>query len=469
MNKHYFNNKQYFLRCFFKIFSLFLLLFSHSTSIYTKNITVLGTGYVGLVLGTGLAYFGNNVTCVDVDQEKINALNAGKIPIFEPGLEQIIKKETTFEKLSFTTDITSALQQADVIFIAVGTPQNADGTANLSFIDSAAKMIGQNLNNYKIIITKSTVPIGTGKRIKNIIASYANPTINFDVVSNPEFLKEGDAVNDFLNPSRIVIGAETEEALNVMKEIYAPLLAKKIPLIATDLPTAETIKYAANSFLAIKISYINEIAQLCEKTNANIEKVAAGIGLDPRIGNQFLKPGPGFGGSCFPKDILALSKTAENVNVKLSILEAAIEANKRQKEFIQEKIYKALNYELHNKKIAILGLAFKANTDDVRDSAAHDIIKGLLDKKATIKAYDPIANENMKKELPSITYSKSVYEAATGADVLVILTEWPEFKNLNFSILKEKMNNTIIVDARNILNSKTIKQLGFEYYNIGNA
>lgn len=434
----------------------------------SRRIGVLGTGYVGLVLGACLADFGNEVVCADIDKEKIKMLNNGEIPIYEPGLKEIVDRSQKKGALSFSDDPERTVRECQVIFIAVGTPMNEEGKADLSAIKSVAKMIGRNLNGYKVICTKSTVPIGTGKEIKEIIKESAQNQ-EFDIVSNPEFLKEGAAVNDFLYPDRVVIGAESEKAVQILNEIYAPLLANTIPFLYTDITTAETIKYASNSFLAVKISFINEISHLCDVTGADVKIVAEGMGRDNRIGRKFLNPGPGFGGSCFPKDAQALLHRARSCSIDLKIVKAALEANEDQKRRVFKKLYHLLDYNLQKKTIAILGLAFKANTDDVRHSPAITLIEHLLEHDVTIKAYDPVAMENMKKIMPSITYAHSTEEAVTDADAVVILTEWEEFRGLDLEKLAKLMRRRVLLDARNIINTVKLAKLDFSFSNIGNA
>ncbi len=450
---------------------LCLLLFSsaYMEAAQSRIIGVLGTGYVGLVLGACLADFGHEVICADIDKEKIKMLNQGDIPIYEPGLKEIVDRARKKGNLSFSDDIDTVVNQCQVIFIAVGTPMSEDGKADLSAVRAVAKMIGKNLNGYKVICTKSTVPIGTGKEIREIIKEYASSDQEFDVVSNPEFLKEGAAVNDFLHPDRVIIGAESERALRIMNEIYAYLTYNNTPFLYTDVTTAETIKYASNSFLAVKISFINEIAHLCDMTGADVKTVAKGMGLDTRIGPKFLNPGPGFGGSCFPKDAQALLHRARSCSIDLKIVKAALEANEDQKKRVFHKLSHLLDYSLHKKTIAILGLAFKANTDDVRHSPAITLIEHLLEHDAIIKAYDPVAMDNMKKVIPDITYARSVEEALTDADAVVVLTEWDEFKSLDLERVAALMNKPVLLDARNIINTQKLARLGFAFENIGHA
>lgn len=413
------------------------------------SICVVGTGYVGLVFGTGLAELGHRVYCVDIDEQKINNLRQGIIPIYEPGLSELLVKNVEAERLSFTTDIDQSIQNSTVIFIAVGTPGKQDGSADTSAVEDVVRRIGKNLNGYKIICTKSTVPVGMNSVIRSILLSKKE-TIDFDIVSNPEFLREGTAIYDFFNPDRIVIGSRSSTAIEIMRNLYAPLPKKNIPVVVTDTTTAETIKYASNAFLAVKLSYINEIANLCEKVGANCEGVAQGIGLDPRIGALFLKPGPGFGGSCLPKDANALLRKAQEVGVSLHVVEAALRANEEKKTAIVQRVVTLLGNDVTGKKVALWGLAFKANTDDVREAPAIDIIKQLVALGTQVQAYDPIANENMKKIIPVITYCQSKEEALVDADVLLVLTEWPEFKTVSqqdFSVMKKY----VVVDTRNII------------------
>lgn len=437
----------------------------------TKNykISVIGSGYVGLVAGAGLAYFGNSVVCADIDNSKVELLNQGEIPIYEPKLKELISEQIKLDRLKFTSQVEDAIRSSDIIFIAVGTPMDDTGRTDLSYIEAVAKAIGKNLNGYKIICTKSTVPVNTGQLIKDLISLESEDKFEFDVVSNPEFLKEGDAVNDFLNPDRVVLGVETEKAKEILNDIYRPLIERDIPFIYTSLNTAETIKYVANSFLATKISFINEVANFCEKVNADVLVVAKGIGLDKRIGQYFLNPGPGFGGSCFPKDTHSFLHKANQNGLNLQIVEAALKVNAQQRKHVFEKISNLLEGELEGKTIAILGLAFKAETDDIRESPAIYLIKEFLASKANIKAYDPMASNNMKHLYPDITYASSSADALSGADIAVILTEWKEFKELDLSKAASTMKNKVLFDARNILKVNELKDLGFKFANIGLA
>ena len=468
------------------------------------KICIIGTGYVGLVTGTCFSDFGLEVTCVDKDSEKIKGLNNGKIPIYEPNLTPLIEKNVKEGRLSFTTDLKQAIEKSEVIFIAVGTPPNHDGSANLKQIEKVAQEIAAFMNEYKVIVNKSTVPIGTAAKIKEIIAKnviapssvipakpvldpdrgagihpsviarseatkQSQPTskpFDFDIVSNPEFLREGSAVYDFTHPDKIVIGTTSEKALKIMQEIYRPLYLIDTPFVITNPETAELIKYACNSFLATKITFINEIANLCEKVGADVHQIAKAMGLDGRISPKFLHPGPGYGGSCFPKDTEALYHFATTCGYDFKLLKGVIFANKRQRELMVEKI-KHLMGGLKGKQIGILGLAFKQNTDDIRESASIDIIKLLLKEGAKIKCFDPLAMDNTKKILPDITYCENEYDVAEGSDCLVIATEWNQFRNLDLSRIKELLITPILIDLRNLYEPKKVKELGFAYEGVG--
>ena len=431
-----------------------------------KKISIIGSGYVGLVSGAGLSEFGNHVTCLDIDKSKINKLKKLKIPIFEPGLENIINKNMRKGLLSFSSDISKSIKDSEIIFIAVGTPQNHDGSANTEFVESVAETIANNLNNYKIICTKSTVPIGTGNKIKKIIEEQSGST-NFDYVSNPEFLREGAAIDDFLHPDRIVIGHDSKKAKQAMKEVYRPLYLNETPIIFTNIETAEMIKYASNSFLATKISFINEIANLCEKIGADVHHVSKAMGLDGRISPKFLHPGPGYGGSCFPKDTEALSYIGRKNNISLNVINATIKANNNQKLKIFDKIDAISNKNLKNKRISILGLSFKPETDDVRESPAITIIPLLLQNGAKVNAYDPIAVENFKKVAPNINYFKSWRDCISGTDICVILTEWNEFRGIDLKEMKNLMNKPCLIDAKNIFSIEILKNEKFTFDNVG--
>jgi UDPglucose 6-dehydrogenase len=430
-------------------------------------ITVIGCGYVGLVTAAGLAEFGHSVTAVDIDRVKIDLLNQGKIPIYEAGLTEVVKANLKAERLVFTTDLKESVAKAEVIFIAVGTPSQKDGSADLSQVKAVAGEIAKYLQNYTVIVNKSTAPVGTCKLIHKLISENSLSGADFDVVSNPEFLREGTALNDFLQPDRIVIGVESLKAKHVMKEVYQKLDQVKVPIIFTNLETAELIKYASNAFLATKVAYINEIAGLCEKVNADVTIVAQGMGLDSRIGPKFLNAGPGYGGSCFPKDTKALIGIARLAGVRLSIVEAVVASNETQKELMFQKI-KQIAGPLKGKTIAVLGLAFKADTDDIRESPALPIIRNLLNAKAVVKAHDPEAVEEARKVFgDSLQYCKDVYETIDGTDALVIVTEWNSYRELDLVKVKRLMKTPILIDLRNIYQPTLLKRAGFSYEGIG--
>uniref|UniRef100_A0A7C4EN69 UDP-glucose 6-dehydrogenase n=1 Tax=Thermodesulfovibrio aggregans TaxID=86166 RepID=A0A7C4EN69_9BACT len=431
------------------------------------HIGIIGTGYVGLVTGACFAEFGVFVTCVDKDKDKIDKLRQGIIPFYEPGLEDIVKRNINEGRLRFTNRIDEAVDESLVVFIAVGTPPRGDGSANLEYVEEVAKEIAKNMNSYKVIVTKSTVPVGTGFKIKEIIKQNLQSTVNFDIVSNPEFLREGSAVEDFMRPNRVVIGAESEQAVAIMKDLYRPLYLIETPFVITDIATAELIKYATNSFLATKISFINEIAELCEVVGANVNTVAKAMGLDGRIGPKFLHAGIGFGGSCLPKDTTALVKMAEEKGVNLGIVKAAIKANQRQRERLTEKIINSFNGNVEGKIIGILGLSFKPNTDDIREAPSLYIIKSLHERKATLKVYDPAAIHNTKTIFPDIIYSTDAYSVAKDADAIVIVTEWNQFRNLDLEKIKKLMKGNLFFDLRNIYEPEKVKKLGFNYFGVG--
>ncbi len=430
------------------------------------NISVIGVGYVGLVTGVCFAEFGLKVTCMDKDGEKIRNLRKGIIPIYEPGLEEKVKKNIKEGRLTFTTDIGETVDNALAIFIAVGTPPMKDGSADLSFVDEVAETIAKHMTSYKVIVTKSTVPIGTGERLRKIVGRSQRESIDFDIVSNPEFLREGSAIEDFMRPDRVVIGAESQQAIAIMKDLYRPLYLIETPFLITDVPTAEMIKYASNSFLATKITFINEIANLCEKVGADVRMVAKGMGLDGRIGSKFLHPGPGYGGSCFPKDVLALSKISRDKDYDFKILKSVIEANNRQRMLMVEKIREAVG-DLNGKTLGILGLSFKPNTDDMRDAPSIEIINALQKSGAKIKAYDPAATEEAKKVLKDIEYCDDPYAIAQGTDAIIILTEWNQFRNLDLEKVKSLLKSPIFIDLRNVYEPNKIKELGFKYVGVG--
>ena len=431
-----------------------------------KKITFVGTGYVGLVGGAGISEFGHQVTCADIDQNKIERLKAGEIPIYEPGLESLVKQNVAKGRLHFSHDVPKSIQNADIIFVAVGTPQGSNGEANLSAIESVAKTIGENLNGYKIICTKSTVPIGTGKRIEEIIRSV-NPNVDFDYVSNPEFLREGAAVKDFLHPDRVVIGTRTQKAIKVMGEVYRPLYINETPIISTTVETAEMIKYAANAFLSLKISYINEIANLCEAVGADVQDVARAMGLDGRISAKFLHPGPGYGGSCFPKDTHALAATGQKNRSPLLTVEAAIKTNASQKVRMVDKLKRIMGGSFKGKTVAVLGLAFKPQTDDVREAPSIVIVSNLAESGATVQAYDPIAMDNFKNHFPNIQYFDSWQDAVKNADACILLTEWNEFRGMDLNKLKDLMKTPVLLDTKNIISIQELESRGFTYDNVG--
>jgi len=427
------------------------------------NICVIGTGYVGLVTGTVFSDLGNDVICVDNVKEKIDSICRGVMPIYEPGLEEMVNRNIKEERLSFTTDLAEAVKKSEIIFICVGTPPKDDGETDLSYVESAAKEIALAMNGYKIIVNKSTVPVGTGDLVSKVINQYKKNDADFDVVSNPEFLREGAAIRDALSPDRIIIGAPTKQVAVKLLELYA-MIGK--PMIITDVYSAEIIKYASNAFLATKISFINAISNICELVGANVNDVSKGIGLDARIGSQFLEAGLGFGGSCFPKDIKSLVHTSGKFGYDFDLLQAVLKINEDRVPHFVSLIDEKMK-GVKGKVIGVLGLAFKADTDDIREAKSIEIISALLEKGAKIKAYDPVAMENTKKVLPDITYCKSSYEAAEGVDALVVVTEWREFKLLNMEKIKESMKQPIIFDGRNIYDPVRKKKMGFEYYGIG--
>ncbi len=432
-----------------------------------KKITVIGTGYVGLVSGSGLADFGNYVTCVDVNDERINLLSSGHIPFFEPGLKEIVGRNMAADRLCFSTDVSGAISQADVIFIAVWTPMDGDGSADLSAVKDVSKTIGENINSYTLIATKSTVPIGTREIINSIISEHAPQNTTFDVVSNPEFLREGSAVRDFLLPNRVIIGTDSEQAVELMREIYRPLFLNETPFVFTDIPTAETIKYASNAFLAVKVSYINELANLCDATGADIHVVARAMGLDGRISPKFLHPGPGFGGSCFPKDTRALIHSAEIKGVELKVVKAAADANEAQIDVIIKKLERLAGGSLKGKRVAVMGLAFKANTDDIRESRAVAMVDYLLSREAEVAVYDPAAMSNMKLLYPDLDYADSVESAVKGASAALVMTDWNEFRGLDLAHIGELMKKKVIVDAKNLLSREQLAENGFAFEGVG--
>jgi len=431
------------------------------------RVTMVGTGYVGLVSGACFADFGHQVICVDKDAGKIHRLHQGIMPIFEPGLEDLVASNVKAGRLSFTTDLSDAVKEADTVFIAVGTPsRRGDGHADLSYVEQAAREIAEHMKGYTVVVNKSTVPVGTGDLVQSIMAEV-NPKGDFSVVSNPEFLREGAAIGDFKRPDRVVVGTEDERARQVLRELYRPLFLNETPILFTDRRTSELIKYAANAFLAVKIAYINEIADLCEQVGANVQEVARGIGLDNRIGKKFLNAGPGYGGSCFPKDTLALIRTAQEAHAPVTIVEATVASNTNRKKRMAGKVIEACGGDVQGKTIGILGLTFKPNTDDMRDSPSLDIVPALLKAGAKIRAYDPEGMEEAKKELIGIEMAIGPYEVADNADAIVILTEWDQFRALDFDRIATKMRKPVMVDLRNIYNPDDLRQEGFTYVSIG--
>ena len=434
------------------------------------NVTMIGAGYVGLVSGACFADFGARVTCVDVNAERVASLNAGKVPIYEPGLDELMERNVSAGRLAFSTDLASAVADADLIFIAVGTPsRRGDGHADLSYVYSAAETLAPHLRGYTVIVDKSTVPVGTARQVRRLVAA-ANPQAEFDVASNPEFLREGAAISDFMRPDRVVLGVESERAETLLRELYRPVNLIEAPIVVTNLETAELIKYAANAFLAVKISYINEIAQLCESVGADVHDVAKGIGLDGRIGRKFLHAGPGYGGSCFPKDTLALVRTAQEYAAPIRIVEAAIEVNAAQKARMVQKIRSALGGNEDGKTIAVLGLTFKPNTDDMREPPALSILPPLLDHGARIRAHDPQGMHEARELLPSgVEFCDDIEQTCRGADAVVLLTEWNEYRGLDLDRLGEWLGSRVMVDLRNVYEPALARRHGFAYHCVGRS
>jgi len=432
-----------------------------------KNITVIGTGYVGLVSGAGISDFGHQVSCVDIDESKIASLKKGEIPIYEQGLESLVKRNVDANRLTFSSDVSNAIKDADVVFIAVGTPQDDEGNADISAVLKVAETIGSSLNGYKVICTKSTVPIGTGRKVIEAINKTSGPSAQFDYVSNPEFLREGAAVRDFTHPDRVVIGADSQKAFDFMKDVYHPLYVNETPVLHTNIETAEMIKYACNAFLALKISYINEIANFCEEVGADVFNVAQAMGLDGRISPKFLHPGPGYGGSCFPKDTNALASQAEAAGVPLQTIRGAIDANGIQQNRMVQKLRRLMEGSFENKIIAVLGLSFKPQTDDIRESPAIPMIRSLLEEKASVKAFDPVSNDNMKSIFPNVEFLQDINSAVADADAAVIMTDWNEFRGMDISRITSLMKTPIILDTRNILNTDELDSSGVIYDNVG--
>jgi len=432
------------------------------------NLTMIGSGYVGLVSGACFAEFGANVTCVDKDESKINALLNGKIPIYEPGLDDLVERNVKAGRLSFSLELEKAVKNSDLIFIAVGTPtRRGDGHADLKYVYAAAEEIASYLDGYTVIVDKSTVPVGTAREVARVIAK-TNPDADFDVASNPEFLREGSAIGDFMRPDRVVLGIESDRAETLLRELYRPLNLISAPIHVTNLESAELIKYASNAFLATKISFINEISQLCEKVGADVHSVAKGMGMDKRIGNKFLHAGPGYGGSCFPKDTLALIRIAQEHGSSCRIVESVVEVNAAQKAAMVSKIRSAMGDSVSGKKIGVLGLAFKPETDDMRDAPALSILPALLDKGAEVKAHDPESMEEAKKILPeTLQYCDNLDEVVTDADAVVLMTEWNQYRGLDLEDVISKMKGNVFIDLRNVYENETMQKYGFEYFCVG--
>lgn len=434
------------------------------------NIAIVGTGYVGLVSGTCFAEMGAHVTCVDVDAQKIQKLKDGIMPIYEPGLEELVKRNVSFGRLNFTTDLTEVLDEVEVVFSAVGTPPDEDGSADLKYVLAVAKQFGQNINKYTILVTKSTVPVGTAKKVKAAIQAELDKrgvNVPFDVASNPEFLKEGAAIKDFMNPDRVVVGTESEKAKEVMTRLYRPLMLQNFRVIFMDIPSAEMTKYAANAMLATRISFMNDIANLCERVGANVDSVRKGIGTDTRIGSKFLYAGCGYGGSCFPKDVKALVHTGMDNDYHMEVIEAVERVNEKQKSIVYDKIIKAVG-DVKGKTIAILGLAFKPETDDMREAPALVVIDQLLKDGANVRVFDPIAMDECKRRIGDVvTYCINMYDAADGADVFALMTEWHQFRMPSWNVIKKVMIGNVVVDGRNIYDRQELEELGFVYTRIG--
>jgi UDPglucose 6-dehydrogenase len=430
------------------------------------KVAVLGTGYVGLVVGAGLAETGNHVQCADVDAAKIDGLRAGRLPIYEPGLLPLVERNAAAGRLTFTTDLGAAIESAEIVFIAVGTPPDEDGSADLQHVLAAARTIGDHMNQPKTVVTKSTVPVGTARRVRDAIAQRT--TVPFHIVANPEFLKEGAAVEDFMKPDRVIVGVESPEARAVLDELYAPFVRTGNPMIVMDLASAEMTKYAANAMLATRISFMNQMAELCEAVGADVNLVRSGVGSDPRIGSAFLFPGPGYGGSCFPKDVQALVRTGADHGVRLDVLTAVEEVNRRQKRRVLEKLTRALGGSVSGRRIGVWGLAFKAETDDVRESPAIELVVGLLAAGASVAVYDPQATESTRRVVgDQVTYAADPYEALRDADALAIMTEWLVFRNPDFGLMKARLRQPLVVDGRNLYHPDRMRKLGFRYFGIG--
>lgn len=435
------------------------------------KIAVVGTGYVGLVSGTCFAEMGVDVTCVDVNEDKINSLLNGNIPIYEPGLDELVLRNYRDGRLKFTTDLTSCLDSVDIVFSAVGTPPDEDGSADLSYVLEVARTVGRNMNKYVLLVTKSTVPVGTAQKVKETIREELDKRgldLEFDVASNPEFLKEGDAIQDFMKPDRVIVGVESQKAKDLMSKLYRPVMLNNFRVIFTDIPSAEMIKYAANSMLATRISFMNDIANLCELVGADVNMVRQGIGADTRIGGKFLYPGCGYGGSCFPKDVKALIKTAEKKGYNMRVLKAVEDVNETQKSILFKKLSSYYNGDLAGKTIALWGLAFKPETDDMREATSLVMIDLLLKAGCKVKVFDPVAMSECKRRIGDVVeYTKDLYDAALNSDAVLLLTEWKQFRMPSWGVIKKSMNHPLIIDGRNIYNAVEMKEAGFSYYCIG--
>lgn len=435
------------------------------------KIAIVGTGYVGLVTGTCFAELGTDVTCIDVNEEKIKALKSGTIPIYEPGLDTLVLRNVAAGRLHFHTDLREVLEGVEVVFTAVGTPPDEDGSADLKYVLQVAKTIGQNIKGYKLIVTKSTVPVGTAEKVRTTIQAEIDKRgvdIPFDVASNPEFLKEGNAIDDFMKPDRVVVGVDSEKAKLLMTDLYKPMLLNNFRVIFMDIPSAEMTKYAANAMLATRISFMNDIANLCERVGANPDMIRQGIGSDTRIGNKFLYPGCGYGGSCFPKDVKALIKTGKDNDYRMRVIEAVEEVNNDQKNILFDKFREYYNGDIKGKKVALWGLSFKPNTDDMREAPALVLVESLISAGCTVSGYDPVAMDEAKRRLGDrITYAKDIYEAAENADAIFHVTEWREFRMPDWSRLKLSMNHPLVIDGRNVFDKSRLAEYGFAYLNIG--
>ena len=432
------------------------------------QICVVGTGYVGLVTGACLAEFGMEVTCVDKVAQKIEMLRRGEMPIYEPGLDALVARNAEAGRLHFSTDLPSAVERALAVFIAVGTPPKEDGSADLSYVVQVAEAIADHMKGYKVVVTKSTVPVGTGALIEGILRERTGGRVPFSVVSNPEFLREGSAIEDFMSPDRVVIGAREAKAVGIMKEVYSPLETLEVPFVVTNVETSELIKYASNAFLATKITFINEVAALCERLGADVLQVARGMGLDARIGPQFLHPGPGYGGSCFPKDTSALVDIANQAGMRFEIVETVVAVNDRMKQRAAQKVLEALGGNASGRRVAVLGLSFKGGTDDIRESPAITVVQGLLDHGAQVRVFDPASMDNARQVLPDgVTYCEDAYDAANGAEALVIATEWNEFRLLDLERIRQALASPVVVDLRNLYDPARMKDRGFVYTGVG--